>query len=380
MSVGLWDADKTKYETAPLNLELMKLSAYHKGKREIVSLAPELDPNKYTKMIIRKDYNDGDFNADLFEEENVECGGLAFSNDIYVPLDETIEMLKPDMYIYERMRGHVGAEKYKVAAFETMMRAQHLRLSLDGRTIWNKFERQLDLGPTTRTLFLHDKNLQDIEGAPEVIQFLMDKLPKSVSSKKLAMKFPVIVDNIKDLKRWLQFSSSMHYYSLQYHGVMNDEEVVELLEGIDYRTAPRKIDYIVTASSQDENDFVEHYLTRIFYQALFFRMKKIKILLKYEDGFFVDKRWERVLDLINCFISTTVDLPRERFEKVIKFDSMYSFVRNFDEKNRFKYPFSKEDARQLFSFVRENNYELFTQFYDCHIVKLVGGQFQPWVI
>jgi hypothetical protein len=30
---------------------------------------------------------------------------------------------------------------------------------------------------------------------------------------------------------------------------MNDEEVVELLEGIDYRTAPRKIDYIVTASS-----------------------------------------------------------------------------------------------------------------------------------
>jgi hypothetical protein len=159
MSVGLWDADKTKYETAPLNLELMKLSAYHKGKREIVSLAPELDPNKYTKMIIRKDYNDGDFNADLFEEENVECGGLAFSNDIYVPLDESIEMLKPDMYIYERMRGHVGAEKYKVAAFETMMRAQHLRLSLDGRTIWNKFERQLDLGPTTRTLFLHDKNL-----------------------------------------------------------------------------------------------------------------------------------------------------------------------------------------------------------------------------
>ena len=89
-------------------------------------------------------------------------------------------------------------------------------------------------------------------------------------------------------------------------------------------------------------------------------MKKIKILLKYEDGFFVDKRWEKVLDLINCFISTTVDLPRERFEKVIKFDSMYSFVRNFDEKNRFKYPVSKEDARQLFSFVRENNNELFT--------------------
>jgi hypothetical protein len=141
MSVGLWDADKTKYETAPLNLELMKLSAYHKGKREIVSLAPELEPNKYTKFFIRKDYNDGEFYPELLTEENVVCGGLAFSNDVYVPLDPAIEKLKPDLYIYERMRSKIGSEKYLHAAFETMMRAQHARLSLDGKTLWKDFEK-----------------------------------------------------------------------------------------------------------------------------------------------------------------------------------------------------------------------------------------------
>lgn len=65
-------------------------------------------------------------------------------------------------------------------------------------------------------------------------------------------------------------------------------------------------------------------------------MKKIKISLKYEQGFFVDKRWERIIDLFNAFINTTVMLPQEHFNKVIKFDSLYSFVYSFEEKPRFK--------------------------------------------
>lgn len=378
MSVGLWDADKTKYPTAPLNLELMKLSSYYKGKREIVNLSPELDPSKYTKFMIRKDYNDGEFFPELVNCDNVEYGGYAYTNDEYFPLDLEIEKQKPDTYIYERMRNKMGPEKYLVAAFETMMRAQHARLSLDGKTVWSGFEKQLDIHPRTCVLFLHDKNLQNIEGAQEAIDYIMELMPSNAASRKLAMKFPVIVDNMTDLKSWLKYESSLHYYSLQYRGVMNDEEVYDLLVNSDYRTSPKKIDYIVTASASNEDDFVKNYLLKIFYQALFFRMMKIKISLKYEEGFFIDKRWERLLDLFNAFIATTVILPQSHFDRVIKYDSLYSFVSSFDEKNRFKYPFSKEDARQLFSFVREKHYELFRQFYDCHTVKLMGGKFQPW--
>lgn len=65
-------------------------------------------------------------------------------------------------------------------------------------------------------------------------------------------------------------------------------------------------------------------------------MMKIKISLKYEEGFFVDKRWEKVLDLFNSYINTTVLLPEKHFNKVIKYDSLYSFVYSFEEKPKFR--------------------------------------------
>lgn len=83
-------------------------------------------------------------------------------------------------------------------------------------------------------------------------------MPNKIVSRKLAMKFPIIVDNMKDLKSWLKYDSSFHYFSLQYNGIMNDEEIYELLTSKDYSTSPKKIDYFVTATSSDENDFVEH--------------------------------------------------------------------------------------------------------------------------
>jgi hypothetical protein len=137
----------------------MKLSSYYKSKREIVSLAPELAPNLYSKFILRKDYNDGEFHPELINYNNVEYGGLAFSNDIYIPLPIEIEKQIPDTYLYEKMRNQMGPEKYLFAAFETMMRAQHVRLSLDGNTIWSDFEKQLNIHSKTCVLFVHDKDL-----------------------------------------------------------------------------------------------------------------------------------------------------------------------------------------------------------------------------
>lgn len=114
-------------------------------------------------------------------------------------------------------------------------------------------------------LFLHDKELHNIEGVLETIDYLMGLMVNNISSRKLAMKFPVVVNNTNDLKKWLKYGSSLHYYSLQYRGVIDDEEIYELLTHKDYKTSPKKIDYIVTSSASDEDDFVENYLLKIFY-------------------------------------------------------------------------------------------------------------------
>jgi len=104
MSVGLMDGDFTNYILVPFNLEVMKLSAYYKKKREIVVLAKEFEPEYYTKFIYRKDYTDQIYPKGLMTTPNVEYGGLAFSNNIYIPLPREIEIMKPDTSLIKFIR------------------------------------------------------------------------------------------------------------------------------------------------------------------------------------------------------------------------------------------------------------------------------------
>ena len=119
------DADLAAYSLVPFNLEVMKLSAYYKKKGEIVILSPSFTPDKNTKFIYRKDYNDGDFPADLTRASNVEYGGLAFSNNIYTPLPIEIERMRPDTEIYQKaeqiMLNAVGREREKKKIFQNML-------------------------------------------------------------------------------------------------------------------------------------------------------------------------------------------------------------------------------------------------------------------
>jgi hypothetical protein len=138
MSVGIYDADLSTFALVPFNLEAMKLSAYYKKKGEIVVLSPYFTPEKNTKFIFRKDYDDGRY-PNRLTAPNVEYGGLAFSNNVYQPLPPEIECMKPDTSIYAKaeaiMMAAPGREREKKKIFQNMMEAEHCRLSLDGKTI-----------------------------------------------------------------------------------------------------------------------------------------------------------------------------------------------------------------------------------------------------
>lgn len=75
----------------------------------------------------------------------------------------------------------------------------------------------------------------------------------------------------------------------------------------------------------------------------------------------------------------------KNFRRIVPYDSLYSFARSFSPVETYKFHFqqienqlhTKEEAKQLFQFVREKNYELFKDFYECHQVKLTGGKFEP---
>ena len=154
MSIGLYDVDMSTYTLVPFNLELMKLSAYYKKKREVVILSPSFTPERHQKFFLRKDYDDGQFIPGLEKVQNLEYGGYAFTNGIYAPLPPEIEVMRADTSLYENMEKTIisakGRDTRKI--FRNMMEAEHCRISLDGKTIWEDYPKQFKFLKTARNL------------------------------------------------------------------------------------------------------------------------------------------------------------------------------------------------------------------------------------
>lgn len=347
-----------KYKQPVFNLELMKLATYYKQKRDIVKLAPVLEPERYTKFFFRKDWDDGDYPKQIFSS-NVIYGGRAFGTK-YKPLDIEIEMSIPDNYIYESFSPwFTGKNQYN---FIMMQNSAHIRLSLDGENIWKDYVKTLNFNPKTHSFFFYDYNLNSIAGSAEEIKKILQS-DESRISRVVGMKFPVQVSNAADLSRWLELPGAQIYYSIQYNGLMDKPAFETFLTGTKLQT--RNLDYMATASASGEDDFIMNVLPKIYQQLLISQMHNKRISLKYEDDFFQDKRWEDLIQYLNEYNRADV----ERRSNVKK--TLYYFTKHlFSKETIYKPKFSRDYVAELFQMVRERNYDLFRMFYES-----TGGDF-----
>lgn len=172
MSIGLYDADIMANPVSFLNLEIMKLSAYYKRKGEIVVLSPIFTPERNTTFFYRKDYDDGNYPSKLYSYNNLLCGGYAFS-DNYIPFEEKVEKVRPDKEIYTRLLtpyfSRKNATHKEKTIFSTQMNAEHCRLSLDGKKLWQDYSSQFIDLTTSRTIVIHDKDVTTIEGGLDAL-------------------------------------------------------------------------------------------------------------------------------------------------------------------------------------------------------------------
>lgn len=378
MSVGCYDADMQKYIHVPFNLELMKLSTYYKRKGEIVSLAPVFKPQRYTKFIYRKDFFDNDFRKEIFTTPNIEWGGQAFSGDRYIPLDEKIEQLKPDVYLYSNSKDRFGNQAQYEQAFRVMENSNHFRISLDGKTIWKDFTKQFTQ-ERPRTLFVHDFDLNRVEGSFEILRDISSEIIIGSHTAAIGNKFPIQVNNREDLLKWSSLQPAKHFFSLQYNGVMEPNLLKDFIDLSRGTSVARQLDYVVTGGCSSENEFLKNYIREIYLQICFLRREKVKISLKYENGFFSNPKWERLLELFNCYLNGFLYFSKERQDKIIDYDTLYSFCRSFKEVKRYpkKHLFNLDEAREIFTFVAEEDYELFRMFYECSNVRLENGRLIP---
>ena len=378
MSIGIMDADMSKYILVPFNLEVMKLSAYYKKKREIVILAPSFTPERHEKFFYRKDYDDGDYPTWLLRTPNVEYGGLAFSNNIYKPLPLEIETMRPDTDIYAKMEqtilGTTNAQRKKI--FQNMMTSEHCRLSLDGVNIWEDYGKQFKFLKSARNLMIHDYNLGAVNGSFEEVKQILARARTDGWATRLGMKFPVQISDGQSLLNWSSLRSNSVFYSLKYDGVIDDDAFVDWVKMCHESAVYSQMEYHITAASRYEaNHFVEHLLPKILRQVIISRSYRVFFSLKYDEGFFPDPMWERVIDLFNYYHNSYAGEPVAAYYKMIMDDTLFDFAANSQKvpKKYYGEVLNKQQIREIFAFVREKNYPLFKDFYECS-ARTLGGK------
>ena len=377
MSVGLYDADMSAYLLVPFNLEIMKLSAYYKKKGEIVVLSPSFTPDRNTKFIYRKDYDDGDYPRGLMRYPNVEYGGLAFSHNVYKPLPLEIERMKPDTSIYSRMEskilGPATSERRKI--YNNMIEAEHCRLSLDGKTIWPEYTKQFKNLKQARNLMIHDYDLGAIDGAFEEVQRLMARARTDGWATRLGMKFPVQISRGEDLLKWSTLRSNSTFFSFRFNGVIDNESFQEWVERCYEKSIYSQMEYHVTDARYDENHFTTCLLPQILRQVIFSRRYRVSFSLTYDEGYFSDPRWEEVIRLFNFYHTSFLGETEAVFYKKIEDDTLFDFAAHTMKRPYGAYgsdAMTIAEVRKVFEFVREHNYQLFKDFYECNARSLGG--------
>lgn len=383
MSIGIYDMDMSTYIIVPPNLEAMKLASYYKKNKEIVILTTSFNPDRHQKFFLRKDYDDGIYPKKMQTYKNLEYGGFAFTNNIYKPLPEEIEICKPDTSIYEKMEtafmnSGVGDRK---KIFQNIINSEHGRISLDGKTIWPNYMKQFKYLPTSRNLMLHDFDLGAIDGGFEEVEYILSKARRDGWATKIGMKFPVNVYNGQDLQRWASLNPNRTFYSIRYNGIVDYDSWERYILQSRYTGVYINLEYNITGGGITEKELISSGLRRIFRQVILSRSRRIHFSLKYMDNFFSDSKWERVVDFFQFYLSSLTSEKAARYYKAMVNDTAFDFAKHIMEKPYKTYgekAIGREEAREIFNFIRENNYPLFQDLYECNFKRLQEGE-NDWI-
>lgn len=374
-TIAVYDYDFFNYEHVVPNLECAKLVTYYRNHNDIALLAPAMTPARYTKFIIRKEYDDGLYPRELFFQ-NCEYGGRAFNPLKYKQLPPKIEKTIPNMHIYDKYIDHFGKTKTELTQIKRILNCAHMRLAPDSQNLlpFKAFAPYFDLKPTG--IFLHDYDLASLHPY-DLIKKLQDQrefvTKFGINPYPVGNKYPIKIYNSEELNKWKQIVTIPNAFFLEYYGLMTDQSLYDLC--IDNQRMARQVYYNITHACSSENEFFINRLPKIFVQCLFLRRANVKILLTYDKDFLKTKELENLVKLLNCWIS---------FQWMEDFlplrQNLYSFCKNNARFHYTNWAFqtvnvSTEEIRDIFQYIRINNYDLFKLFYEIDLVVFKGGNF-----
>lgn len=263
MDIGFIDQDAlSSPETFHPNLEIMKLSTYYKKSKNYVSFI--LDPSKserYNKIILRKDESNGDYLSDLILDKRCSYGGRAFTNDIYIPLEEEIENCVPDLSIYNSYFNRIltGKKQYETKK-KAYLNSSFVRLSTNEKDCDLDITRGL-IGGAKRgqDIYIYDKNITNIDEA-------IDSLSEVIRGKaqKIVFLYPQYFYDFDKVEEWSKIYWVKQNNEIIYDKLILNKEFKEICErSYDFCFKP------MIMMCYDKNDtYTENFLKTDFRNSL----------------------------------------------------------------------------------------------------------------
>lgn len=375
-TIGVLDYDYFTYQNVIPNLECAKLVTYYRSHNDVAVLSPVFNPEMYTRFIIRKEYDDGIYPRDLYLS-NCEYGGRAFTPKQYVPLDPKIERIIPDMHIYDKYLKYFSSKEAEQKILKRLLNCAHIRLAPDSQNMltMTQLNRYLSIKPTG--VIFHDYDLASLRPYDLLSEFQRQRKVSGTNKDRpypIGNKYPIRIYSEEELRQWLKIIVIPNAFALEYYGYMSDETLYNLC--VNNKRMARQVYYNVTYGCTSEKDFLMNRLQKIFTQALFLRRAEFKSLLKYDENFFKTTELKNLLDLINCWL---VFHWQENF--IPNNQTLYHFCSRYKitMKRTWSYKgvkLSIDELRDIFQYIRENNYEMFKMFYEWESVIFEGGCFK----
>ena len=158
---------------------------------------------------------------------------------------------------------------------------------------------------------------------------------------------------------------------MRFDGVIEPECFRDFVGIAREKSVYKQLDYYITASSLNEKEFLDKYIQRVYRQVVKARSYRVFFSLKYEENFFIDSRWEKVLDLFNFYHNSMKHLSQSTYFQKIGTDTLFDFARATYDDLPFYYrsAMTKQEIRELFTFVREENPALFEDFYEFNVIS-----------
>jgi len=347
--IGLYDWDLLKWRSPVVfNLELMKLATYYKTReRQIIKMIRDIDGDieAFNKVVIRKDYDDFYYPSHLTTNQRIEWGGLAMTNNIYVPLPPQVEACVPDTSIYQKCGFVYDASPKLRKTFKTMMTAEHYRISNDEIVI--KKEDELK----SRYLIIHDNDLCFNDEIKRKISALRNNNYKS--NIVIGTKYPVDIYNENDFIFWADIKKIADLNCMNIYCKLADSALAVLIK------KPQEINFIINDITLNFKDELLHLLLQSNFAACCGCNTKIHVGKESP----LSDEWIQFIKFYNRYLLDTK----------LKHNFLVYSPYRFCKRDKF---LSRDEKYALFHFLEKESVDIYDLMFNMEYTKLNNGKIE----